>query len=104
MNTYLAAAALASIGTVLASPAQARQNLEETTVMVKHDDLNLASVRGQKLLEWRIRTAAEQVCGYREGLTGTRVRDRKTDQCFKTALNQGMNHYAALMTDRQFGG
>ena len=104
MRTLVSIAAFALCCTTFAAPAAARDNAELRVVNVNFDDLNLASPRGQKILERRIRKAAEDVCGYREEVSGTRIRKQQTVNCYEAALNAGMTRYAALLTERQLGG
>ena len=46
--------------TSLSMPAAAQ---EKTTVIVRYDDLNMASVSGRERLQMRVRMAAREICG-----------------------------------------
>lgn len=90
--TGLAALALGATAT-----AAAAENL-----VVRYDDLDLATTKGQKALNQRIDRAARDVCGAGEIVTGTRV-DR-TSACVASARNAARVQMAALVEHAQRGG
>lgn len=104
MKTTLCLVGLVTALTGVAAPAAAHGNRETVSVHVSYDDLNLASRKGQQVLERRLRQAAEDVCGYRDQTSGTRIRSQKVVECYRSARNAAMQRYAAIMQERQLGG
>ncbi len=73
-------------------------------ITVTHDDLNLNSPGGQKVLQHRIDKAARAVCGVTRQETGTRLRDRAARECFETARAQAHAQFAQLTRETAKGG
>lgn len=91
--------ALSAAGAVLAAtPAAAG------TMQIEHNDLNLATVEGQKTLERRIDAAAREVCGYEDIRTGTRIQSRQAKRCYAQAKKQATEQFAALVAEERLGG
>ncbi|MBD3729831.1 MAG: UrcA family protein [Sphingomonadales bacterium] len=92
-------AAAAMIGSIaLAGPAYAE------TMSIQYKDLNLATAKGQKILEARIDQAAREVCGANDLRTGTRVRSAAERACVADAKAKAKEQFAALIEDKQLGG
>lgn len=79
-------------------PAQAE------SVTVSHADLDLSTAAGQKSLERRITAAARQVCGYRQTVTGSRLRSRETQACYDQALQSATRQIATIVGEVRRGG
>lgn len=92
----LAAAAAAALA---ATPSVAAPSME-----VQYKDLDLASERGQKILERRIDTAARQVCGVGEIRTGTIVPSATARKCYKQALADINERFAMVVDKARKGG
>lgn len=93
--------ALAAIGTMFnAAPAFAG----DVTVNVKYSDLNLASVEGQKTLEFRIDQAAKKACGYKKIHTGSRAGGADAQKCYVDAKKAAKSQIAAVVDDARLGG
>lgn len=86
--TILALSALA-----LAAGAQASAN----SIEVRYDDLNLASVSGQKALERRIESAARDVCEVNVQRTGTRILPPDVRNCHAAARASAKQQMATLV-------
>lgn len=93
-----AATAAMAVTPAAAAPEEVRQ------ISVQYDDLNLASVKGQKALERRLAAAAREVCGLNDQKTGTRIRTAKENQCHRLARTTAMQRYALLLERTQLGG
>lgn len=65
LTLMLLAAPLVAATTV--APAAAQDDTR--SIIVRYDDLNLASASGRERLETRVRSAVRQVCGVHGGLT-----------------------------------
>ena len=104
MKTALPMIALISLAAPVASPATAGSHVETQSIEVTYDDLNLASKKGQQILQRRIRHAAEKVCATRARTTGSRIRDKAGADCYRTAMTKAMDRYALLIDDRRLGG
>lgn len=99
--------ALAAIGSTLALTAAAAPALAQSSgadMVVEYSDLNLATEKGQKVLERRIDKAAKEFCGVDRGTTGTRVRDPKKMACYKQARTLATQQMAKLLDDKRLGG
>ena len=86
--TFLALSALA-----LAAGTQASANHIE----VRYDDLNLASVSGQKTFERRIEKAAREVCEVDVQRTGTRIVPADVKNCHAAARASARQQRAILV-------
>ena len=59
--------------------------------VVKHADLNLASVKGQKTLHFRINAAAQQVCGSSNPrVAGGLAQAIDNKACYERAVSEAM--------------
>ncbi|MGX7951174.1 UrcA family protein [Tsuneonella sp. HG249] len=72
--------------------------------VVRYDDLDLASPKGQKALDKRIDAAARAYCGVGVQRTGTRVKGSNTAQCYQSARNAAREKMAALVEQKSKGG
>ena len=97
---FLAAATASMMATVPAAAAPEK----EREMIVHYDDLNLASAKGQKILERRLTAAARAVCGLDNQKTGTRIRTEAENRCFRLARATAMERHAQLVTRNQLGG
>ena len=96
MKTLLlsfAAASAALIATVQAAAATD----EAAQINVRYDDLNLASTKGQKILERRLIAAARQACGLDGSKTGTRMRKTEEIDCYRQAKAAAMQRHALIV-------
>lgn len=71
---------------------------------ISYADLNLATPEGQAVLERRITTALEDICGTNEVRTGTRLRSSESRQCLKEARANAKKQVAAILERRGLGG
>jgi UrcA family protein len=97
-RTLIATMAVAMALGTSAIPAQAE------SIDVSYADLDLTNAAGQKTLETRINAAAKRVCGYHQKVSGSRVRTRETEQCYKQAINDATRQVAARIGDTRLGG
>ena len=97
MNRTLIAFA-ATCAVLAGAPAAA----EEMSILT--NDLNLSTPQGQKILERRIDTAARKICGMDRTSTGTRLRSREADACFREAKAAAHKQFTALVAEKQLGG
>lgn len=97
MKKTLAALAALSL-TTLSVSAQAQD------AQVKFDDLNLATAKGQKMLDRRIDRAARSICGIDRQQTGTRMRDKGAAECYAEAKAKASAQVAALIERSAKGG
>ena len=66
-------------------------------LVIKYDDLNLASAKGQQALERRIDNAARTYCGADSRQTGTRIMSAATHECVKSARAAAHEQMAVLV-------
>ncbi len=71
---------------------------------VSYDGLDLATDKGQKLLEQRVEIAARRVCGLNDARTGTRLRPAGTYTCMAKARANARSQVAALIAEIRRGG
>ncbi len=90
MKTKLIALALIG-GGIVGTPAAAED------IAITYQDLDLATEKGQRILQHRIDKAARKVCGYDEQRTGTRIRPWETDRCYALAKADGRRALATLV-------
>lgn len=93
----IAAAAAAAVA-LAASPAAAED------VAIRYTDLNLATDAGQRVLEQRIEVAARRICGVDEQATGSRLRSRDAQRCYREAKTKATRQFAALVEEHAKGG
>jgi len=91
--------AIASIGVLFATTPAYAEGFQ-----IKHNDLNLASVEGQKVLESRIERAAKEACGLNSQATGTRVVSRSARKCFNEVKKSATAQMAVLVDEQRLGG
>ena len=72
--------------------------------VVRYDDLDLASPKGQKVLDRRIDAAARTYCGIGVQRTGTRVKGASATECYRSARNAAREKMAALVEQKSKGG
>ena len=84
----------------LATGAQASANTSTNEVLVHYDDLNLASPKGQRILERRLERAAQEVCEINSVQTGTRIRSADSVECLKQARAASSTRMAAIIDAR----
>jgi UrcA family protein len=95
-TAFIALSALA-----LATGAQAKDD----TFSVRYDDLNLASVTGQKKFEARIERAVRDFCSADEVLTGTRVQPSEIRTCLnRTRASARQQMAAVIQRETMLGG
>ncbi len=87
--------ALALVIPAVATPAMA----ETATRIVEYSDLNLASAKGQKRLETRIKAAVRTVC--RERDARSIVEQRLVKQCKLAATSAAMRDAKIVIADYQ---
>ena len=93
-------AALAAVLFSLAGPFAAlagESALAEQTVVVRFADLNLTAQAGVDALHQRLRTAARQVCGYRDSRNLQSVQSWK--MCYSTALQNALTDAGMAILD-----
>ncbi len=86
--TTIIAAALTTAASAQ-TPATAGQS-----VVVRYDDLNLGSARGQAMLDQRIVRAAKSVCGVNDG-NHELAQTIESDHCFRTSMASAKLRLAA---------
>ncbi|MFN3990293.1 MAG: UrcA family protein [Erythrobacter sp.] len=93
----LIALAPAALGLALAATPALAQLPEQRTVTFTTSDINLATPRGQKELNWRIDRAIRHVCqlGHRDA--GSRILTDDARTCITKARNSAQQQVAALM-------
>ena len=91
--------AIAAIGTLAtAAPALAGG------ITIEYRDLNLATVEGQKALDYRIDKAARKACGYDRLNTGSRVVRADVKKCYAQAKKAAKRQMAAIVENESLGG
>lgn len=93
-KTGFKAIAALVIGTgFLASAVAAPPSLYETvTVKVKYADLNIENQAGAEVLYQRLKSAAEEACGFdSHSKERSRVQDRTAKECFNDTLTQAVD-------------
>lgn len=99
--TY-AVAALGLAGAAIA-PAHAG-TLDQVSVTVSADDLNLATPAGQRTLDQRVEKAVRSVCRTKSLTTGSRVLSQETQNCLAKARADAKQQMATLIREDQRGG
>lgn len=100
----LSTAALFALAGVAATPAPAAAQDKPVSAAIGFSDLDLSSDAGQKALESRIQRAARRVCGIDEVRTGTIVRSRAADECYRLALRSTRARVAEAVRQGHHGG
>ena len=73
------------------------------SVAVDYSDINLATEKGQRILERRLDRAARDVCGL-DRRSGTRLVDPEARRCYKTAQHEVGVQFAELVSNTRRGG
>lgn len=94
LSLLLLAAPTALVG--FAVPAAAANDGERRTVIISHDDLNLASVEGRERLNTRVRMAVQAVCDSRPGSRQTLGQRASAQLCERATLSDADVKLAAL--------
>ncbi|MCP5395723.1 MAG: UrcA family protein [Sphingomonadaceae bacterium] len=92
----IVAAAIGSLA--LATPAAAG------TMSVEHQDLDLSTAKGQKILQQRINQAAREVCGIDRSRTSSRIQSTEAKRCYAEAKAAANKQFAAVIEEQQLGG
>lgn len=99
------AAALLGTATLFAvTPGVASAAGAQAAIAVRHADLDLATVAGQRALERRIARAARTICGMDEQVTGTRLSSPEATACYQRAQRDVRQRVAAAIETSQRGG
>lgn len=106
MNKILtiAAALLGTATLFAATPGVASAETAQTAVAVRHADLDLATVAGQRALERRIARAARTICGMDEHVAGTRMSSPAATACYQRAQRDVRQRVATAIETSQRGG
>ena len=72
--------------------------------VVKHNDLDLSTPKGQKALQGRIDAAARKYCAMDEIRTGSRTRAENSSACYQQARAAAREQMASLIAKAQLGG
>ena len=97
--------AAASVGAMLiAAPAIAGGDTQESQASVTYDDLDLSTEAGRKELDQRITIAARKNCGVGRHSTGTRSISREQRRCVAAAVRQAESALAPLIEEQRLGG
>ena len=97
--------ALAAIGMTGAAitPALAG-DVQTRTIAVQTSDVDLATAKGQKILEQRVAKAVRSVCRTASLTTGSRMMDQDAMECLAKARIDAKQQMAALTLEQQRGG
>lgn len=77
---------------------------EKMEIAVETADLDLATAKGQKILDNRLEKAIRTVCRTRAHTGGSRIMSPDAKACIAKARTDTRQQVAALMQDRQRGG
>jgi UrcA family protein len=91
---------LALAATLFAAPAAALA--ASSSVELKYDDLDLSTAKGMAELNKRVDDAARQVCASGSAHTGTILRSKAENQCFKDTREQ-LRQRVAISEPKQRG-
>jgi len=100
VSPALAGVAALTVAAVLVVPTVS-QAADTNSMVVSYADLNLASQAGTQVLDRRIASAAEAVCGYQESLQFALV--TATKACRKDAIEATRPAYEAAVTAARHG-
>lgn len=81
--------ALAGPGAALAAPA-AIADAEPATMSVRHDDLDLTTQRGARLMIQRLDAAAADVCGSSSFVSLAFKQAVRSTQCYQESMNRAL--------------
>ena len=96
-NAILIAAAIGLVAPTTSALAQKQARIE-------YSDLNLDTAEGQKKLDQRIRSAAEEVCNLNTIQTGTRIKSSQAKRCVAETTAKIKQSLAAHLDDKNLGG
>lgn len=102
LKNALFAAPLAALATVGLMAAAAPSPASAAEKAVRYDDLNLATIDGQKQLERRLTAAAKEVCEFDMITTGTHIPSAESRTCYKQAKASSKQQMAAIISSKQF--
>jgi UrcA family protein len=97
MKTFALAAA--AIGLACTTTPAFAGSGEKATMTIKLDDIDLASPKGQEVLDRRIEQTARTVCRVTEVRTGTRIMDHSARACIAKARAEARQQVAALVAE-----
>lgn len=95
LSLILLTAPVACIG--LTVPAAAEDGGERRTVVVRYNDLNLASVEGRDRLNLRVKSAVRTVCNSRPNYRPTLTERARSQNCEKVAMADADVKLAGLL-------
>ncbi|MBO6609421.1 UrcA family protein [Altererythrobacter sp.] len=98
----LAAAGMGAM--IIAAPAVAGTNTQDSNSVVTYEDLDLSTSEGRKELDQRITIAARKNCGVGRHTTGSRTISREQRRCVASAERQAKNALAPIIEEQQLGG
>ena len=75
--------------------ARAAPDAETRIAAVRYSDLDLATADGQQVLQRRIESAAREVCGTAERITGSLLPSTSSQTCYIRAINNMEREVAA---------
>lgn len=101
LNKFTTAAACGIA--LIATPAIAGVD-DKPTAGIEFRDLNLATPEGQAVLDQRIDIAARKICQMDKVMTGTRIRSRDAEKCYKAAMKSAKTQVAARIREDRRGG
>ncbi|MEE4201244.1 UrcA family protein [Erythrobacter sp.] len=102
MKTLAILAAGAAL--TLTAGAALADNTVPVSKSIEYADLNLDTAAGQKALEYRINSAARDVCGADEVRTGTRIKSPEISACLADARSSAKRQVAAMIAKEKRGG
>ncbi len=74
------------------------------SLSIPYHDLNLATEKGQEILDRRIDTAVREFCGMDATTTGTRITSRDARECYEQVSKQAKAQFAAVVDEQRLGG
>ncbi|MCW5647297.1 MAG: UrcA family protein [Sphingopyxis sp.] len=84
-------------GATLAVPAVAEEGDDRRSVVVRYDDLNLASGEGRERLNTRVRVAVQQVCNSRPSSRPTLKERSRSQKCEAQTMAEADVKLAGLL-------
>jgi UrcA family protein len=100
----LIAHATAALGLVLAATPALAELPEARTVTFTTSDIDLATPKGQKELNWRVARAVRNVCQTGDRTTGSRIMTAEARACIAKARNSALQQVAALIAAKEQKG
>ncbi len=102
MTKTIALAAACGLA-ITATPALAGVD-DKPAAGIEFRDLNLSTPEGQAVLDQRIDLAARKICRIDQVNTGTRIRSRDSQRCYKTAIKSAKAQVAERVREDRRGG